>query len=164
MIFVTVGSMFAFDRLVRAMDEHVAAGRIHGPVFAQIGAGAYEPRAMRFERFVDKVRFDELLASADCVVSHAGVGSIATALEHGKPILVLPRLRRHGEVVNDHQLETARRYAALGHVLAAYDEHDIPAVLSRLAEFRPTRRHANVEGIAARIGVFLQEMRACRAG
>ena len=41
MIFVTVGSMFAFDRLVRAMDEHVAAGRIHGPVFAQIGAGAY---------------------------------------------------------------------------------------------------------------------------
>lgn len=162
MIFVTVGSMFAFDRLVRSMDEHVAAGRIREPVFAQIGSGTYQPKAMRFERFVEKARFDELVASADCIVSHAGLGSIATALEHGKPMLVLPRLKRHGEVVNDHQVATARRYSDLGHVLVAYDEREIPAALERLARFRPAPRHVNVDGITARIGGFLRAAQARR--
>jgi len=162
LIFVTVGSMFAFDRLVRAMDEQVAAGRIRDPVFAQIGSGAYEPRSMPFERFVEKARFDELLASADCIVSHAGIGSIATALEHGKPMLVLPRLARHGEVVNDHQVATARRYAELGHVLVAYDESEIPAALERLGGFRPAPRRVDVDGIAARIGRFLRDVQSDR--
>lgn len=162
MIFVTVGSMFAFDRLVRSMDEHVAAGRIRAPVFAQIGSGTYQPASMPFERFVDKARFDEILASADCIVSHAGIGSIATALEHGKPMLVLPRLKRYHEVVNDHQVATARRYADLGHVLVAYDEREIPSVLERLSGFRPTPRHVNVDGIAARIGGFLRDAQARR--
>ena len=162
MIFVTVGSMFPFDRLVRAMDEHVAVGRIRDSVFAQIGSGTYQPVAMPFERFVDKARFDDLLASADCIVSHAGIGSIATALKHGKPMLVLPRRRRYGEHVNDHQVATARRYAELGHVLLAEDECDIPAVLERLPAFRPTPRHVDIDGIAVRIGDFIRDVQARR--
>ncbi len=160
MIFVTVGSMFAFDRLVQAMDELVASGRITEPVFAQIGSGTYAPRAMPFERFVDKARFDELMASADCIVSHAGVGSIATALEHGKPILVLPRLKRYGEVVSDHQVATARRYAERGYVLVSWVEQEIPAALERLAGFLPAPRHADVDGIAARVGDFLRAVQS----
>lgn len=160
MIFVTVGSMFAFDRLVRAIDEQVATGLIRDSVFAQIGAGAYQPTALPFERFVEKVRFEELLASADCIVSHAGIGSIATALEHGKPIVVLPRQRRYGEHVNDHQIATARRYAELGHVLVAFDERQIPAALEQVADFRPRPRRVNVAGIAVRIAGFLRDAQA----
>lgn len=162
MIFVTVGSMFAFDRLVRAMDELVATGRITEPVFAQIGSGTYSPMAIPFERFIDKARFDELMASADCIVSHAGIGSIASALEHGKPILVLPRLKRYGEVVSDHQVATAYRYSKRGYVLVAWDEQEIPAALERLDGFHPASRNANVDGIATRVGDFLRAVKSDR--
>ncbi len=157
MIFVTVGSMFPFDRLVRAMDEHVAAGRITDEVVAQIGSGSYEPKHLRFERFMEKQPFEHLLHTADCIVSHAGIGSIATALAHDKPMLVMPRLKRHGEHVNDHQVATAKKYAELGHVLVAYDADEIVPVLSRLSQFRPAPRVVNTVGVAERVGRFLHE-------
>jgi UDP-N-acetylglucosamine transferase subunit ALG13 len=150
--------MFPFDRLIRAMDEHVAAGRIPDRVFAQIGSGSYEPRAIEFERFMEKSPFEDMLKDADCIVSHAGIGSIATALAHDKPMLVLPRLKRHGEHVNDHQVATAGKYAELGHVLVAYDEADIPRVLQQISTFKPARRTVNVTGVAERIDRFLRTL------
>lgn len=158
MIFVTVGSMFPFDRLIQAMDEHVAAGRIKDRVFAQIGSGSYEPSAIEFERFMEKSPFEDMLKTANCIVSHAGIGSIATALAHDKPMLVLPRLKRHGEHVNDHQVATARKYAELGHVLVAYDEADIPQLLEKISTFRPAQRTVNALGVARRIDQFLRTL------
>ena len=50
------------------------------------------------------------------------MGTIITALELGKPILVVPRLGKLGETRNDHQVATAKRLAEDELVLAAYDE------------------------------------------
>lgn len=118
MILVTVGSMFPFDRLIRAVDE--IAGRT-GPqaFFAQIGDGRYEPVHMPFVRFLPREEFARLLAEAEMVLSHAGVGTIVDTLKFRKPLLVLPRRERLGEHVNDHQQGTARRFEALNHVLVA---------------------------------------------
>ena len=164
MILVTVGSMFPFDRLVRAVDDLVASGEIVDEVVAQIGSGRYEPCAMRFERYMEKQPFDELLARADVIVSHAGIGSIATALRFGKPMLVLPRLRRHAEHVNDHQLATAQRYEALGHVLAARDESELAAKLALARSFRPLPRHVDAAGLAGRVGRYLEDRLAAHRG
>jgi UDP-N-acetylglucosamine transferase subunit ALG13 len=150
--------MFPFDRLIRAMDEHVAAGRIEDQVFAQIGSGSYEPKAIKFERFMEKSPFEDMLKVASCIVSHAGIGSISTALAHDKPMLVLPRLKRHGEHVNDHQVATARKYAELGHVLVAYDEAAIPQLLHKLSTFKPAQRNVNALGVARRIDRFLRAL------
>lgn len=45
------------------------------------------------------------LEAADAVVCHAGSGTIRDALRAGHRPIVVPRLQRHGEHVNDHQLE-----------------------------------------------------------
>ena len=42
---------------------------------------------------------------ADAVVCHAGSGTIRDAIRAGHRPIVVPRLARHGEHVNDHQLE-----------------------------------------------------------
>lgn len=159
MILVTIGSMFPFDRLIEAMDGIAASGLLNDQFFAQIGSGRYEPRHMSYERFVDKASFDQLVEQADAVISHAGVGTIASALSLGKPLLVLPRRGHLGEHVNDHQVGTARRYAELGHVLVAYTEADLPQMLSQLATFRPKPRTVNAKGIASRIDRFIREGR-----
>jgi exopolysaccharide biosynthesis glucuronosyltransferase PssE len=157
LIFVTVGSMFPFDRLIRSMDLLVASGELKDEVRSQIGSGAYEPRAMPFQRFMDKAEFDALLERAEMIVSHAGIGSIATALRLGKPMLVVPRRGRLGEHVNDHQVATARKYEELGHVLAAYDENDILRMIEGLRRFRPVPRKVNAVGVADRVARFLTE-------
>lgn len=158
MIFLTVGSMFPFDRMIRAVDEMVGDRRITETVTAQIGDGRYEPKNFAFDRFLDKPRYDERVGQADLLLGHAGAGTIALALERDKRLLVVPRLRAHREHVNDHQVATARKFEELGHVLVAYDTAEIPAKLEALKGFRPGKRQTHPDRLAARIGVLLRSI------
>ncbi len=107
MIFVTVGTQWPFDRLIRLMDDWAAAnpGR---DVFAQTWKNAYRPRHMRWEEQLAPARFREMCQAAEIIVAHAGIGAVMTALGLGKPIILMPRRFQLKEHLNDHQMETAR--------------------------------------------------------
>jgi UDP-N-acetylglucosamine transferase subunit ALG13 len=105
-IFVTIGSMFPFDRLIRVMDGWAAANP-GTELLAQTGDGAYEPRHMPWVRRLDQADFARTVAGARLVVAHAGMGSVITADQFGKPIVILPRLKEQGEHTTDHRLATA---------------------------------------------------------
>jgi UDP-N-acetylglucosamine transferase subunit ALG13 len=156
MIFVTVGTQLPFDRLVRGVDDWAAA-RGRTDVFAQIGPGVYEPRHIRWQRFVTPDEFRAHLDAAEAIVAHAGMGSILEALCNAKPILVMPRrcdLREHR---NDHQLATVRRFLAMGRIRAAMDEHELGDKLDeiiRTAAAEPIGRYASpalIEAVRALI-------------
>lgn len=133
MIFVTVGAQMPFDRLVTWVDDWAT---LHGrdDFTGQIGPSDLSPRAIRVIPFMDPPAFRRQMQQADAVVAHAGMGTILTALELGKPILVVPRLGDRGETRNDHQVATARRLADDDLVLAAYDETEFAEQMKRLAE------------------------------
>jgi len=158
MILLAVGTQFGFDRLVKTVDEAIRQRLIHDEVFAQIGPGGYLPRYMKHVATLEKQDFDAKLNLCEGVISHAGIGNISLALKLGKPLLVMPRLKEYGEVVNDHQLHTARKFEELGHVLAAYDESELAGKIQQLKTFVPRPRHAQPEAVAARIRAFLQEL------
>lgn len=156
MIFLAVGTQFGFDRLVKAVDEAVAQGYIQEPVFAQIGPGAYLPKHMEYVANLDKEAFDNKLHSCDAIISHAGMGNVALSLKMNKPLLVLPRLKKYGEVVNNHQVDTARKFEQLGHILAAYESDELLEKLKLLHTFIPKPRIPNRQGVIDRIGRFLE--------
>jgi UDP-N-acetylglucosamine transferase subunit ALG13 len=158
MIFLTVGTQFPFDRLVRAVDEALGRSALREEVFAQVGRGGYRPRHMEWVETLEREVFAERVAGARALIGHAGMGTILMALEAGKPLLVMPRLHRYREIVNDHQVATARKFGELGHVLVACDEKEIPARLAALDSFVPVPRHANPAGIVARLEAFLDEI------
>jgi UDP-N-acetylglucosamine--N-acetylmuramyl-(pentapeptide) pyrophosphoryl-undecaprenol N-acetylglucosamine transferase len=56
---------------------------------------------------------------ADVVVSHAGVGSATTALEHGKLPVLVPRRLAHNEHIDDHQIQVAQELADRGLAVVA---------------------------------------------
>lgn len=118
---MTVGAQMPFDRLVEWVDDW-AREQGRRDVRAQIGPSRLAPQCIEVLPFMDPPTFRRTLAQADAVVAHAGMGTILTALELGKPILVVPRLGSRGETRNDHQVSTARRLEREGLVLAAYDE------------------------------------------
>lgn len=131
MIFVTVGSQLRFDRLVCAVDDWAARNK-RADVFAQIGETRVRPRAMEWTPKLDRARFLETMARASAVVSHAGTGTIITALELGTPLIVLPRRASLGETRNDHQIATARCFQAAGLLRAAHDEHELVSALDAI--------------------------------
>lgn len=125
MIFVTVGSMFPFDRMIRAADEWAAAHAGAEDVLAQIGEGSFEPRHMRWVRRLDQDAFAETAAAAELIVAHAGMGSVIMAGQHGKPIVILPRLKSQGEHNTDHQVATANWLRSRPGVFVAAETEDL---------------------------------------
>ena len=121
MIFVTVGGVAPFDRLVDAIDVW-AEKRRRDDVFAQIGDTALEPAYLRWSQFLTASEFEQRLRGAEVVVAHAGMGTILSALEVGVPIIVLPRDVELGEDRNAHQQATAGRMSERGLIQAAADQ------------------------------------------
>ncbi len=103
MIFLTVGSMMPFDRLVSAVDGW-AETRGRRDVFAQIGSGIYVPHACEWVRKLSSAEFGDVLSRASLVVAHAGMGTVLKAMEAGLPMVLLPRAASLREVTTDHQL------------------------------------------------------------
>ncbi len=125
-IFLTIGSMFPFDRLVRAMDDW--AGTVwQGEILAQIGAGSYEPRHMRWVRELGFDDYNAAVSAADVIVAHAGMGSVITAGDKGKPIVLLPRRAAFDEHTNDHQIDTAAWLRTRPGIYVAETERELGA-------------------------------------
>ncbi len=133
MIFITVGTQLPFDRMIRAVD---AWAGLQGPsdVFAQIGPAGFKPKHIEWAPFLSAAECRDKMERCSAVVAHAGMGSIITALELGKPIVVMPRLAEFREHRNDHQLATARRFLAQGRIRVAFDERQLLEKLDDLAE------------------------------
>jgi beta-1,4-N-acetylglucosaminyltransferase len=159
MIFLTVGTQFPFDRLVRAVDGIIDEGLISETLFAQIGESSYKPRNFESAACLEKGMFDDYVRQASGIIGHAGMGTITTALCNHKPLLAMPRRKKYREVVNDHQLAIARKFSELGHILVAYDAADLPDCIRRLKSFVPRERKADPNAVADRIIRFLNGLR-----
>ena len=124
MIFVTIGSLLPFDRLVRVMDD-LAPSFPQEQFFAQIAEGKYEPRNMPFARMLSRREFAEKIDQAKLIVAHAGMGSVISAMQQKKPIVILPRKYEQGEHTPDHQMATARWLHAKPGVYVAMEDADL---------------------------------------
>ncbi|MBL7107573.1 MAG: glycosyl transferase family 28 [Phycisphaerae bacterium] len=158
MIFLTVGTQLGFDRLVKAVDN-VALGFLPDTqIFAQISTTNYKPKNFEFVPNLDKHQFDEHFQNASAVISHAGMGTILLAMQNRKPLLVMPRLSRFGEAVNDHQFEIAKELEQTGYLLAAYDEHQLIEKIKLLKTFVPKPRKNSPQLVKNRILTFLSNI------
>jgi len=131
-IFLTIGSHEPFDRLVRAMDDWAGVGAQGDRVFGQITARAnHIPRHFDHVATLTPAEYGARCAQADLIVSHAGMGTILTALQTGTPALLLPRKGSLGETRNDHQIATAKKFEGRPGLSVVMDETDLPAALDR---------------------------------
>ncbi len=64
---------------------------------------------------------EKLNKEARIIITHGGAGSIIFALQFRKPTIVVPRLKRYGEHINDHQLELTKKLEVGGKLLGVYD-------------------------------------------
>jgi hypothetical protein len=108
-ILAIVGTRGPFERLVEAL---VVLRRRTGWRILVQHAGVALPDELEGWPMLPRAEVLTELDAADAVVIHGGSGTIRDALAAGHRPVVVPRLQRYGEHVNDHQLELV---AALRH-------------------------------------------------
>ena len=130
MIFLSVGTQEPFDRLAKAVDDWAATH--DEPVFGQLGAmkpESYRPAHFEWCEYLSAGDYLARLQESRALVAHVGMGSIITALTHGKPLVMLARRASLGEHRNEHQLATAGRFRGRPGLHIAADEGDVGARL-----------------------------------
>jgi len=137
-IFVTIGSMFPFDRLIQKMDEWAAETK-RDDVFAQIGNGKYQPKHMGFVRRFSQSDFSEMVTKSRVVVAHAGMGTVISAGCAGRPLVVLPRIERWGEHTTDHQIATANWLKSKPGIIVADMDTELPNAIEQALEMEISR-------------------------
>ncbi len=127
-VVVTVGLMkeFSFRRMVERAVEILPP---EAEVVWQTGATEVDDLPIEADAFVPEHELRAEIEAADVVVSHAGVGTALLALDAGRMPILVPRLERYGENVDDHQCEIAEELSARGLAVSLeVEELDLGAI------------------------------------
>ncbi|MPQ37620.1 multidrug MFS transporter [Lactobacillus plantarum] len=109
MIFVTVGTHEQpFNRLLKVMDNYAAT--TSEKVLIQSGYSDYVTKYAQSIDFITANDMKKNIRDARIVITHGGPSSFMEVLENKKIPIVVPRLKKYAEHVNNHQFTFAEEF------------------------------------------------------
>lgn len=117
MIVFTLGTIiFPFDRAVDWLALLLEREIINEPVLFQHGATPVKLQhpLLTAVPSLTKTEMQESVRQASLTIAHAGQGSTRMLAKLGSSFVLLPRLKRHGEHIDDHQLLFAQAVEKFG--------------------------------------------------
>lgn len=130
MIFVTVGSVAPFDRLIMKVDELAGRGEL-GDVVAQIGNGTYVPKNARWFRF--EAGLTEHYRNADLIITHNGAGTIFELLALGRKVIAVP----NPDTIQMENIDIVKKLSADGHIMLCMDVEGLGEAVGRSRSWVP---------------------------
>lgn len=128
MIFVTVGTQK--QQFVRLLDMLENSKELKDDeIIVQAGHTKYESKKLKIFDFISFEEMEKYIDEAEFVICHGGVGSIFTALKKNKKVLVVPRISKYKEHINDHQLEICEQLQKDGYILYLKDDKDFDKMI-----------------------------------
>ena len=111
-ILVSVGTIsnYRFDRLV---DLVMQIAEPSDDITWQLGCTTREDLPGKVHSTIPKGQLLEIAQQSDIVFSHCGIGTLLDLLELGIRPLVLTRLKKFGEHIDDHQVEAIKIFTCL---------------------------------------------------
>lgn len=147
------------NRLLKQVDEDLKNSMLEETVFAQTGYSNYVPKYYEHVRFLDFSLFEEKMSGCNIFITHAGTGNIVTAIQYQKPMIVVPRLKRYGEHVDDHQKEIAAKISGESNIWVCYDCSQLSA-LAHSIKACPSSTELTLETKTE--ALILEYMKACK--
>lgn len=129
MVFITYGTQphdFKYlGTVINEIDQQYQ-------VAAQIGESNNNIIRPNTEVYTYMDNFADYTANCDILITHGGVGSIMDGLKQHKKVIVIPRLAKYGEHVDDHQLEITTKFANDGYIYYMHRDEHINQVLNKV--------------------------------
>ena len=140
MILVMLGTQNNdFHRLLYEIEKNIENGNINEEVVVQAGFTKYKSDKMKIFSMTSKENLEDLIKRADLIITHAGVGSIEMSLEHNKKVIAVPRLKKYGEHVNDHQKDIEDEFNRKGLIMGINDVSELTFALKKIKKFIPKK-------------------------
>jgi UDP-N-acetylglucosamine transferase subunit ALG13 len=112
------------------MDE--IARDLGEEIIIQKGFTQYEPTCAKSFSFVPYEQALDFFKRAKIIAGHASAGPIMYARQFNKPLIIFPRDGRLKELIDNHQIETARAIEGSSKMIeVVYHEKDLTAAVRR---------------------------------
>ena len=102
---------------MQMLDELVIKEHIQDEIIVQAGYTDYETKNFKCIKFLKEDDFQEYIAKATVIITHAGRGALFSSIKSGKKVIAVARLSKYGEMIDDHQTELTRKLAEEGYIL-----------------------------------------------
>lgn len=157
MIFVTVGTHEQqFNRLIEEIDKLKEEEIVTSDVFIQIGFSDYQPQFCEWKQFLSYDEMNSLMKKSDTIITHGGPATFMNVIANGKKPVVVPRRKKFGEHVNDHQLDFCKRIVQEGYELVVIE--DIKEIREHLIPSRSTTIKSNNERFVKQFSSLIAEL------
>jgi len=140
MILVTLGTQDkSFVRLLEALEKQCESGLIQEEIIVQSGYTKFDSKHMKLIPYFSQDELDQYRQSAQCIITHGGVGSILDGCRYGKKIIGVARLKQFKEHINDHQIEICEQFSKDGYILYAEKLENIYHLIEEAKSFEPKK-------------------------
>lgn len=158
MIFVILGSQkFQFDRLLKRIDLLIEMGIIKDEVIAQIGSSNYVPINYKYERFIDKDKFNSYIENSNLIITHGGTGGIITSVKMEKRVIAVPRLAKYNEAVDNHQKEIIEKFSHKKLIYGINEIEELDDAVVRIGKMEFNRYNSSTYIIINEIENFIKD-------
>lgn len=142
MILITLGTQQQpFTRLL----NYVENSNIDDEIIVQGGFTKFDSKKMKVFSFIDYDEMNSYIEKADLIITHAGTGSIVSALKKGKKIIACARLAKYKEHVDNHQEEILDVFYEEGYILKIDDNLNMDDVYCKSKDFIPRKFVSNTK-------------------
>ena len=158
MILVLLGTQNnSFKRLLDEIQKCIDNKIINEEVIVQAGYTKYISKDMKIIDFISSEELVELIKKANLIITHGGVGSIVESLKQNKKVIAVPRLKKYGEHVNDHQVQIVECFNKSGYILGINNIQYLPNAIKNITTFIPNKYENNTNNIINIISTYIDK-------
>lgn len=148
MILVTLGTQKQqFTRLLDYIEESY----INDEIIVQAGYTEYRSSKMKIFDFIDYDEMNKYLDNADLIITHAGTGSIVSALQKNKKVIACARKSEYQEHVDNHQEEIVSVFYEEGYILKIDDSINLDEIMKNINKFKPKKFVSNTNNFKKKL-------------
>ena len=156
MILVLLGTQNnSFHRLLEEVQKNIDNKNIKEEVVVQKGYTKFESENMTLYTQLPLDKLQQLIEKADLVITHGGVGSIISSIQKGKKVIAIPRLKKYGEHVNDHQNDIIKSFNDSGYIIGLSCVEELGEALQKVNDFKPKQYIKNAGNILKIVEDFI---------
>lgn len=159
MVLVLLGTFdIDFSRPLRALDKICSEGFLNEEIIVQSGYTKFDSAHFKKLPFIDRGELDQLYKNARLIISHAGTGSILKGVKLGKKVIVIARLQKYAECVDDHQLEILIEFGKQGYIIPWNENDSLKDILLGADNFELKEYVSNKQNIISYLKAYVDSL------
>lgn len=148
--FISVGNAHqSFERFLNSVLDNIDI--LPRPVIVQYGHTLFNDTRCVSSSFFSIEQYNRCIQDAKLLILHAGAGSVIKALRAGKRPIVVPRRKKYGEIINDHQLYFATEMDKMKKIELVLKISDLRKAIQNARNYIPDGNDTTRNDIAIKI-------------